>query len=144
MKVEKRYSTDQYNEKFYISFTIKDYFDGGIIDCENLVDKHTRYININNINDVKFLQDNNIDYIEETYNSTNETQIIPIGLFDFNGSPKHTYTQLLVYNCDGKDLYKSEQIIGNIEKALRIKYRALEFKNKCKANNVDTIPFDKF
>ncbi|MCD2345799.1 hypothetical protein [Clostridium guangxiense] len=109
---------------------------------DDLVDKGTRWINIKNLNDKEFLKQKNIDYIENDNEVIKEKEIIPIGLFNFNDEDNFNYGELLLWYVGSEDSYKAEYIIKNIEKAIKIKYEALKFKDKCIKNEKEKINLD--
>lgn len=73
---------------------------------------------------------------------TNQEQIIPIGIVGFDYTSKYVYSKLYLWNNDGKNLYKSGQIIKNIEKAIKIKYDARKFINRCINKKVENISLE--
>lgn len=135
MYIEKRYSShrEESAKYFCIKIVVKETGNNNPNQCfvkntENLVDPRTSYITIENLNNEKFLKEHDIEYIIEENKETKEKAIIPIGLFEFHYS---NYSELLLWHIGDKDLYKVEDIIKNIEKAIQIKYKALKFTNRC-------------
>lgn len=147
IKISKRYakSNGYQNRRYFVTMSILN--DKGIspicfLDSEGLVDNETPYININNLNNETFLKEKGIEYIKEIDNSTNEIKIIPVGLVDLEDSANYRFTELLLWNHDGKDLYKTEKILENIEKAIKMKYESVKFITKCSKVTQEFIPLD--
>lgn len=111
------------------------------INTSEIVEPSTNWININNLNNEIFLKEHGIDYILEG----EDKNIIPIGLVDFTHPEKYCTTVLNVWNCKGIELHKSSHIIENIERAIKIKYRAITFINRFNdfgSSNVGNIDLD--
>ena len=96
------------------------------ISVREIVESDTVWININNLNNEDFLKQHRIDYILEG----EDKNIIPIGLVDFTNPEKYNMAELNIWNCKGVELHKSNQIIKNIERAIKIKYEAITFINR--------------
>lgn len=87
-------------------------------------EENTAYMSIFKINDKKFLEDNNIDYLIK------DDTIIPIGIIDFQENDTRCNSSNLSLICNSKDkLYICESIIENIVEAIKIKYKSVEFDN---------------
>lgn len=136
MYIEKEYSHHRkdFVDYFCLNITVKTNSQSCVTflrNTDNLVDKDSVWISIENLANEEFLKQNDIEYTVEENQSTKEKDIIPIGLFEFNDNDKFRYGELLLWHVGSKDLYKSEYIVKNIEKAIKIKYEALKFKDKC-------------
>lgn len=109
------------------------------LNSENLFEPDTRWVSLNKLNQIEFLEEHKIEYIVEEKEQKN---IIPIGIVDFTNSQDYYFAELNVFNNDGKELYKANQFMKNIERAVEIKYEAIKFKNKFKDRDFteETIP----
>lgn len=142
MHIEKEYSyhrTD-FVDYFCLKISVKENSQNipFLRNTGDLVDKDTVWISIKNFNDEEFLKQHDIEYIikENQFNK----EITPIGLFEFNDDDNNfRYCELLLWNVGSEELYKSESIVKNIEEAIKIKYKALKFKNKCTKSKKEDI-----
>ncbi|WP_372999785.1 hypothetical protein [Lutispora sp.] len=96
-------------------------------DLRQFYEPDTEYIDINKLNSVKFLEDNNIEYIIEGKEDKN---IIPVGIIDFTKTKDYYSGELSIFNFDNVDLHKSNQIMKNIERAIELRYEAVKFVQK--------------
>ena len=110
---------------FGIKFTIKDetMVQRVFIDTSEIVEPNTMWIDINKLCNEDFLKEHKIDYVLEGENKN----IIPIGLVDFTNESEYSKIALNICNFKGVQLYKSNQVIKNIERAIEIKYEAMKF-----------------
>lgn len=144
MHIEKEYSyhrTD-FIDYFCLKISVKENSQNisFLRNTGDLVDKDTVWISIKNLNDEEFLIQHDIKYVIKE--NQFDKEIIPIGLFDFNDDDNFRYCELLLWNVGSEDLYKAESTVKNIEEAIRIKYKALKFKNKCTENKKEDITLD--
>lgn len=99
-------------------------------DMNDLYDsKDMRWINIKNLDDEEFLEKHNIECFSKENKSYNKREIYPVGMFEFN---KGTFSSndLRLYFTETQDLYRVEQVVKNIEEAIKIKYNESKFRNK--------------
>jgi hypothetical protein len=102
------------------------------LDQRRLFELDNKWIDINKLNNEKFLHAHNITIIKDV-----DGNIIPIGLVDFTYKKEYYHDHLFLVNYECKDLYKSNQIIENIKKAIKLKYEAVKFLNRF---NIDGSP----
>lgn len=131
MKKEfKKFQKGDWTEEGY-NYTIKYTYneDYVFINSEGIVENDTAFINILNLADKNFLEEHNIDYIIDKDN-----KIIPIGIVNFiknNENEKKYNSMYLKLICnDDNNLYKSNEILESIDKAIKIKYEAIKFIGK--------------
>lgn len=94
-------------------------------DQSNFFDFDHKWIDINKLSDEDFLHQHHIEIIKDEHGN-----IIPIGLIDFINKSKYNGEQLYLVNYKDENLYKLNQIIKNIEKAIKMKYEAVKFINR--------------
>lgn len=147
MHIEKQYEyyREKFTDYFCLKISVKEDDQNGVSflrSTVDLVDKDTVWISIKNLNDEEFLKQHQIEYIVKVNESDKSKEIIPIGLFEFNDGD-FRYSELFLWNIGSQDLYKAERIVKNVEDAIKIKYEALKFKNKCIKNFIDnTVKLD--
>lgn len=127
--LEKYREKDSYNKFIYgIIIAVKDgtAFQNVFVDTTKLLDVDTVWININNLNSEEFLTEHGIEFILEG----KDKNIIPLGLIDFLKPREYCHNELNIWNRDGIELHKANQIIKNIERAIEIKYEAVKFINR--------------
>lgn len=99
------------------------------INHENLKEIESSFINCMDLNSEEFLKSHNIEYM-----INKDKEIIPVGIVQFvqNNSLERIYnTPYLKLRCnDEKELHLFNQIISNIDEAIRIKYEAVKFNEK--------------
>jgi hypothetical protein len=144
MNIEKRYSYHRkdFIDYFCLKISVKENSQNisFLRNTDDLVDKGTVWISIKNLTDEEFLIQHDIEYIIKE--NQVDKEIIPIGLFEFNDDDDFRYCELLLWNVGSRDLYKAEDMVKNIEEAIKIKYKALKFKNKCIEKEKEDITLD--
>lgn len=99
------------------------------INNKNIKEKDIAFINILNLVDIDFLEEHNIDYIFDKDN-----KIIPVGIVNFinNNENEQKYNSMsLKLMCDDEEkLYRCNEIMEYIDKAIQIKYEAVKFVEK--------------
>ena len=123
--VKGRNKGESYYPMFGIKFTLKDEttVQRVFMDTSEIVEPNTMWIDINKLYNEDFLKEHKIDYVLEGENKN----IIPIGLVDFTNDSEYSKIALNICNFKGVELYKSNQVIKNIERAIEIKYEAMKF-----------------
>lgn len=96
------------------------------VDTSKMIEPNTVWIDINKLNSESFLKEHQIDYIIEGENKN----IIPIGLVNFTEPKNYSFSELNIWNSKCTDLHKANQILENIERAIKIKYEAVKFINR--------------
>lgn len=82
------------------------------------------------LTDKKFLEDKHIGYIIEKDDAGQEN-IIPIGIVDFIDRDKYDCGRFIIFTTSkNKELYRANQIINNVKRAIQLKYEAYIFINK--------------
>lgn len=81
----------------------------------------------------EYLQTNNVEYIIDK----DTEQVIPIGIVEFCKESGKNDLALAFY--DTKSLYKADQVIKNILKAIEIKYKTYELAQKCLSRYVENV-----
>lgn len=100
------------------------------IDTSKMFESGTMWIDINKFNSEEFLNEHKIDYILEG----EDKNIIPIGLVDFTKPKEYCFNELNIWNRKEIELYKSNQVLENIVRAIQIKYEAVKFINRFSDN----------
>lgn len=143
MKIQKEYRA-RFNERtdealYVVTFKIINN-DGlnAMYVFSNSIDKikkeGTAFVDINKFNNEDFLKENNIEYLIEEDDKFKQINLIPVGLVDFIDDLNFNKTSLNLCNFDGVSLEKANQVINNIEKAIKIKHEAYKFKIKFSNN----------
>ncbi|WP_010236305.1 hypothetical protein [Clostridium arbusti] len=131
MKIVKSFETYTTKSiKYYGVVYHTDDYKSIFINTDNITEeKDSVWVNIDNLLDESFLKEHNIDYIIEDEN------VIPIGIVDFVDN-KYYSEKVCIWNHNKVTLYKANQILKNIDRAIEIKYEAIKFVNKFN-NTVD-------
>lgn len=110
------------NDKFFSPFFYSQLIseDNAWIDAEKLLSEE--YLHINNIE----------YFIDEDTN-----QIIPIGIVEFCKENGKNDLTLAFYET--KSLYKADQVLKNILKAIEIKYKTYDLAQKCLSRYVENV-----
>ncbi|PJI09961.1 MULTISPECIES: hypothetical protein [Clostridium] len=116
--------------KYYVDISVKKDND----------EYYSSFINGNNdfevtdIDNKEYLKSNNIDFIVEKDNVYNSEKIIPVGIVNFIDEDNYYSNRIRINIGEAKNLEKAKKVIENIEKAIKIKYEVLKFKNQFKIN----------
>lgn len=138
MKLDYEYELARSNGgvvNYVISITVYDNGDERRLQCFKeasiIADDYSSYLNMEDLTEKQFYLNKTIDYIIEKNNLTNEESIIPIGLVDFTDKRNYTSSILKIITTNrNKELYKANQILRNIERAIKLKYEGQIFINK--------------
>ncbi|AKN32332.1 hypothetical protein Ccar_16265 [Clostridium carboxidivorans P7] len=140
MIIEKSYELwkdDKFNKHYIMTFRVLDLYDRSVscfIDgkAQGILEEGAKWIDINNLDKKEFLNEKNIEFIIEKNEGIE--QIIPVGLIDFIIGEKYCFTELHLCKFGGDSLYKSNQIVKNIQRAIEIQYEAKKFADKFAIN----------
>jgi len=128
-------------KKYYISFQVtkdNEEFYHVFLNHGKFNEEDTVFISLFKLADEEFLIENNIDYIVDKDNN-----IIPIGIIDFQQQDKRCCEDVFRCIVTSKDeLYKCNEIIDNIVKAIKIKYKSEKFIdmfNTSKHNSINLV-----
>jgi len=147
MKIEKIYDARKESGKVYFSFRIIIKDDNNrikpiFISINETVINNPFCVKLSMMCNEEFLRKHKIEYIIEDDRLNNTRNIIPIGIVDFCYA-EDNYFDSMIFIADYEDnLYEMNQIINNIENAIKIKYEGYKFIEKCKKNITETIELD--
>lgn len=137
MKIKRKVEFEQFYNgvKFTIKYEMEDR-EECFIDCDALVNfletnykkynENYGYLDVFALEDEEFLKEANIEFIKDE-----DGGIIPIGIVDFQNKFKRLSRLCFTVDRSAK-LYRVPYILRNIEKAIRIKYKAVDFMNMSK------------
>ena len=139
MRIEKELETcgdkiPYSNHKLYfITYKVADNQKGvtysPFLNLSHLNNPDTVFVELGKLMDVDFLKENNIEFIFYHH------KVIPIGLVDFIGTNNHGKA-LHVMVSNESDYVFANEWLKNIDKAISIKYRALEFTDQFSSNSI--------
>lgn len=87
-------------------------------------------IDIKKLNSEKGLEELNIKYIKEKDEKSDEKQIIPIGIVNFEGDKLGYQYNKLFIDVAHDDLPMVEQTVKNIKRAIKLNYEFKKIKDK--------------
>lgn len=137
MKIKRKVESKQFynRDKFTIEYEREDII-GCFVDIETFMGilekdyikyyEDFGYLDLFALEDEKFLKDANIEFIKDE-----KGNIIPIGIVDFQNGYKKSGILRLSFDRNA-ELYKVPDILSNIEKAIKIKYKAINFMSMVK------------
>jgi hypothetical protein len=135
MKIKKQYRTWQNSYDFEdlnygVTITIEEETDKPLSiftrDIEKLYEKGSIWIDADKFLNKEELEKYSIDYLIEK----DTEAIIPIGIIKFDDT-YITLNKLNIKSVNKDKMYLINNIISNIEKAIKIKYEAYIFRTKC-------------
>ncbi len=98
-----------------------------------LISENNLWIDAEKLLSEEYLKTNNVEYIIDK----DTKQVIPIGIVEFCKESGKNDLGLAFY--DTKSLYKADQVIKNVLKAIELKYKTYKLAQKCQNKLVEEI-----